>query len=1130
MADIYINPSAATNGNGSAASPYNTWVGVPVAAGNRYFQKRGTTYTGSFPSLTSGTVGNLTMVSAYENTDGTDNTSLPKPIINIGDTIMPGTLNSPKTFMKFYRVDIRNNRSSVESDKPIMWLGDSVEIIQCNLATNLTALYGEKVNNIRIEGNTITCATATGAVSMNAIVIAGSASMTGNVITANTIIVGGGGTSSSHVIKCEPSTGYTQTNLKITYNVIRTQTNTMSLIARRGISINNCTGGEIAYNNVAFMHAGFFATGVSVGVWVHHNSFNNNGAFGIHITTNTSNFLIEWNTCNQNGGNYSWMNWYGRGIELSGAGLLHSCTGHLVRFNNCSQNINYGGPSDNATEGVGIGLDDASTNCIVYGNLMYQNEGNGLQTYGGSTPPTDTGGHIICNNHFINNATQSYRNRRSGTKYLTDGACGLSLGGTFGSKTVVCNNLFIGGYGGIHENSTCANIEKYNNVFKDQTNYAISTKGFNRKNATGGSYYDFMGILRKSAPNTERISFNPSNLTASGTRLAESGGTNLRVNSEHLDLWLKSGNVTVTKNAAIAPDGAKTAVRLDLSSTNTGLYAQSSNQIVGAPYVMSFFVKATTAGTITLKGSYSGTGATKVNVGTSWTRVSVTYTPQHSGDSPFIIRGSGDLAQLFVWGAQLEQGTVLTSYIPTLPQFISRASTKNVFGSDGVIRSVPANLPVYDHDSSMLRYENMILWSEDLTKSNWSKVGASVAVSSTKAPDDFGNGFTINYVSNGGSNWVSQSVGSVVGTFIISIYATTASQVIYAGGGGQANVSNRVFNAVSIGRGWYKQTLSFTTTGGGLDLAISPPPGATLPTSITVWGVQINTSTTALEYKKTEGTAQPKEYVSKGLSIESAATNLIASSENFSSWSNVTSTTTANSGEAPNKTNTATSVSSTANFGGIYRIQTATVGDTYSASIFVKRTSGTTNQVSFGSDSGGTKYSIFNLVTGEVVSNGSGVLSSAITDCGNGWFRLEVQYVVASTNNATVLYSNGGTMSMLVWGAQLEVGSKATSYISTNGSTVTRAADVVEWHTATRGADVCDIRQNIYSPNIPKKIVDLTVDVNSVPAHVQIAALLDGDKVTDPLLNSDYSAATGSALLDTTWRQGIPWTNMPVKQ
>ena len=43
-ATFYIDPSAPSNGNGTQASPYNTWTSVTFGAGNTYLQKAGTTY------------------------------------------------------------------------------------------------------------------------------------------------------------------------------------------------------------------------------------------------------------------------------------------------------------------------------------------------------------------------------------------------------------------------------------------------------------------------------------------------------------------------------------------------------------------------------------------------------------------------------------------------------------------------------------------------------------------------------------------------------------------------------------------------------------------------------------------------------------------------------------------------------------------------------------------------------------------------------------------------------------------------------------------------------------------------------------------------------------------------------
>ena len=45
-ATFYIDPSGTTNGNGTQASPFNSWNSVWIVRGNTYLQKAGTTYPG----------------------------------------------------------------------------------------------------------------------------------------------------------------------------------------------------------------------------------------------------------------------------------------------------------------------------------------------------------------------------------------------------------------------------------------------------------------------------------------------------------------------------------------------------------------------------------------------------------------------------------------------------------------------------------------------------------------------------------------------------------------------------------------------------------------------------------------------------------------------------------------------------------------------------------------------------------------------------------------------------------------------------------------------------------------------------------------------------------------------------
>jgi hypothetical protein len=101
--------------------------------------------------------------------------------------------------------------------------------------------------------------------------------------------------------------------------------------------------------------------------------------------------------------------------------------------------------------------------------------------------------------------------------------------------------------------------------------------------------------------------------------------------------------------------------------------------------------------------------------------------------------------------------------------------------------------------------------------------------------------------------------------------------------------------------------------------------------------------------------------------------------------------------------------------------------------------------------SGGTShYANFDIEKG-FVGNVSGC-TATIQNYGNGWYKCTATLTSAGTPTniaITVLDSDAtsripvstGTGSYYVWGAQVEQLSYATSYIPTNGSTVTRSAD-----------------------------------------------------------------------------------------
>jgi hypothetical protein len=203
------------------------------------------------------------------------------------------------------------------------------------------------------------------------------------------------------------------------------------------------------------------------------------------------------------------------------------------------------------------------------------------------------------------------------------------------------------------------------------------------------------------------------------------------------------------------------------------------------------------------------------------------------------------------------------------------------------------------------------------------------------------------------------------------------------------------------------------------------------------------------------------------LLVEPSGSNLALQSENFTTtWSqtglNITSGFT-----SPSNNNSGTLIEATANTGRLRQTFAAglTSGVTSTFSLFAKlgtQSSGVTLVFQEGT---GTNYSSgvcqsFRLDTGAVGTSGTvgagfTFIRSGIENYGNGWYRcsltVQLSYTPSSANltirpTSTVTANLPSTSSgdtSYIFGAQLETGSVATSYIPTTTAAVTRNSDVI---------------------------------------------------------------------------------------
>lgn len=211
----------------------------------------------------------------------------------------------------------------------------------------------------------------------------------------------------------------------------------------------------------------------------------------------------------------------------------------------------------------------------------------------------------------------------------------------------------------------------------------------------------------------------------------------------------------------------------------------------------------------------------------------------------------------------------------------------------------------------------------------------------------------------------------------------------------------------------------------------------------------------------------PVTLAAKGLLIEEQRTNLLTYSEQFNNapWLKTRATITANSTVAPDGTSTASTFEGTGVTGSNNLQQAATAGGACVCSVYAKANTNNFIQIAFAGDN--TSYVNFDVSTG-AVGTSAGTATGSIVSAGSGWYRCivvntstavtTIVIALAVSSSQTRLPSgNVLSTSVYLWGAQLEAGSFATSYIPTVASQVTRSADVASvntlspWYNATEG-------------------------------------------------------------------------------
>jgi hypothetical protein len=224
--------------------------------------------------------------------------------------------------------------------------------------------------------------------------------------------------------------------------------------------------------------------------------------------------------------------------------------------------------------------------------------------------------------------------------------------------------------------------------------------------------------------------------------------------------------------------------------------------------------------------------------------------------------------------------------------------------------------------------------------------------------------------------------------------------------------------------------------------------GTTNITSLSV--VEVTGDRARLNYEIEGGLVNTKP----SLLLEPQSTNLITYSEDFTNayFNKFNSNITSNFDIAPNGTKTANKFFSDTNNSAhtFYVFQTVSA-NAFTFSLFVKKLENKYIQIQLGSNFTDT-HSNINLETGVVeVQSGH---TTKVEEYNNGWYKISATATSSGTSGyfglaliKTANASRGASFQgdnksgVLIWGGQFEQQSYATSYITTNGSTQTRAAE-----------------------------------------------------------------------------------------
>jgi len=284
----------------------------------------------------------------------------------------------------------------------------------------------------------------------------------------------------------------------------------------------------------------------------------------------------------------------------------------------------------------------------------------------------------IGNNKAIRTGTTSSVLTQSGT---------FSLGKKFKLNFTITDwttgNLegyFYGG-GGSDTFFNISNIGNGTFTFETTTTTNRTNIAFYASGGFDGSITNVSVIEITDDTNLPRIDYSPySGAGTCGHWLFEPQSTNLFTYSNDFSQWSSLSGASVINNALVSPDGTLNADEFVFDGTNNGRIEKQVPTTNGLDYTFSIYLKNKDIANPTqvFIGNAGGVEGRFVTITNEWQRFTNTQTANGTSEFPRV--NYNGVGSLYAYGAQFEQNSYTTSYIPTSGSTVTR-NQEAAFGS-----------------------------------------------------------------------------------------------------------------------------------------------------------------------------------------------------------------------------------------------------------------------------------------------------------------------------------------------------------------------------------------------------------------------------------------------------------------